>query len=285
MSELEPSLPSHPGNKKTEREGLPPGYRMRADAHYVDQLSGRRIDTDAPRAVVKRSVESPEVKDVREARDHGSDHLVTQLLQEMDAVLASSSLLTGNGPTLGQRANIAAVRAHAFRAAWLLRAHTLVEGTHRAQVRPRSLGRMLDHVRDGLAAEFSLTGARLEVHANDWSAQVSIDDVAMAAGVSAAIFASLAMLPDAAGATIRITASAAGHDLRAIEITQDESAVAANVSTLFFDPAWSDRPGGGAAATAAACVKAVANLHGGDAILMPAARRGSTIRLNFHRTN
>jgi hypothetical protein len=28
----------------TEREGLPPGYRMRADAHYVEQLTGRSPD-------------------------------------------------------------------------------------------------------------------------------------------------------------------------------------------------------------------------------------------------
>jgi len=30
--------------KTAEREGLPPGYRMRADAHYVDQLSARSPD-------------------------------------------------------------------------------------------------------------------------------------------------------------------------------------------------------------------------------------------------
>src|SRR5689334_13371100 len=27
--------------QQIEREGLPPGYRMRADSHYVDQLSAR----------------------------------------------------------------------------------------------------------------------------------------------------------------------------------------------------------------------------------------------------
>jgi hypothetical protein len=32
------------GSKIVEREGLPPGYRMRADAHYVDQLTARSGD-------------------------------------------------------------------------------------------------------------------------------------------------------------------------------------------------------------------------------------------------
>ena len=36
--------PSDSDAKAAEREGLPPGYRMRADAHYVDQLSARSPD-------------------------------------------------------------------------------------------------------------------------------------------------------------------------------------------------------------------------------------------------
>ena len=36
--------------KKPVREGLPSGYRMRADAHYVDQLSSRRAERQALRA-------------------------------------------------------------------------------------------------------------------------------------------------------------------------------------------------------------------------------------------
>ena len=41
MSEIEPGLESVPTPERppvTIREGLPPAYRMRADAHYVEQL-------------------------------------------------------------------------------------------------------------------------------------------------------------------------------------------------------------------------------------------------------
>src|SRR5213593_2119775 len=31
-------------SSRTEREGLPPSYRMRADRHYVDQLISRSAD-------------------------------------------------------------------------------------------------------------------------------------------------------------------------------------------------------------------------------------------------
>src|SRR5439155_5895719 len=44
--EFPPELADAPAvrgdQRKPAREGLPPGYRMRADAHYVDQLLTRR---------------------------------------------------------------------------------------------------------------------------------------------------------------------------------------------------------------------------------------------------
>jgi len=46
--------------KTAEREGLPPGYRMRADAHYVDQLSARSADVPM-RLVLVDDIDSPDV--------------------------------------------------------------------------------------------------------------------------------------------------------------------------------------------------------------------------------
>lgn len=43
----------------TEREGLPSGYRMRADAHYVDQLTGRSPDVPM-RLVAVEDIDEPE---------------------------------------------------------------------------------------------------------------------------------------------------------------------------------------------------------------------------------
>jgi hypothetical protein len=298
LSELEPSeVPPPPAGKKVEREGLPSGYRMRADSHYVDQLSARRIEHDAPRASAKRAVdpadadstavdrrEARETKDAKDARDRRTERLLSQLLVEVDALAASASLLSpGGAAALSQRANVAAVRAHAFRAAWLLRAHALVDGGHRVQVRPRFLARVLEQVREALTAECGLTGLHLDIHATDANTPVPMDDAALLTGIAGGVFTLAALLPDSSGATIRINATAHGGELRTVEIAQDETTVAPNVSTLFFDQQWNDRPGGAVASLAAACVKAVAALHGGDAVFMPGARRGSTIRFNFHR--
>lgn len=43
-----------------EREGLPPGYRMRADAHYVDQLSARSSDV-AVRQIAIDDIDAPPI--------------------------------------------------------------------------------------------------------------------------------------------------------------------------------------------------------------------------------
>ena len=51
--------PSFERRKPTEREGLPPTYRMRADAHYVDQLTSRSPDVPM-RLLAVSDIEEPE---------------------------------------------------------------------------------------------------------------------------------------------------------------------------------------------------------------------------------
>jgi hypothetical protein len=47
-----------PTRVEREREGLPPGYRMRADAHYVEQLSARSGDQPL-RSIAIEEIEAP----------------------------------------------------------------------------------------------------------------------------------------------------------------------------------------------------------------------------------
>ena len=63
MSEIEPGLESVPTPERPPvaiREGLPPAYRMRADAHYVDQL-------DAPASPSVRLIDARTIE-VRERK-------------------------------------------------------------------------------------------------------------------------------------------------------------------------------------------------------------------------
>ncbi|MEQ1575238.1 MAG: ParB/RepB/Spo0J family partition protein [Vicinamibacterales bacterium] len=51
-----------------EREGLPPSYRMRADAHYVDQLTSRSPDVPV-RLVAVEEIDEPEAESPADAAD------------------------------------------------------------------------------------------------------------------------------------------------------------------------------------------------------------------------
>ena len=268
---------------------------MRADAHYVDQLTTRRetVHTDAPRPMRRPEPAEPIVeRDRREARevepretpvvrDARVDWLRAQLLAEITTIQSSAALLSGESATLARRANVDAIRAHAWRAAFLLQAQALVDGVHRAQIRPRPLAGLFAHLREGFAPECRLTGLDVQLGAADWNAAVAIDEPAMLTAVTGAILASIALLPDPSGAVVKVTATTLAGELRTLDVVQDEAPVPAGVSAVFFDPSWSERPGGNIAALGAVAVRAAATLHGGEAVFMAGARRGSTIRINM----
>jgi ParB/RepB/Spo0J family partition protein len=69
--------PEFTGETGFGREGLPPGFRMRHDAHYVEQLTGR-IAAPHVRLIPLRDIESPRLEDtadldglVRSIQAHG----------------------------------------------------------------------------------------------------------------------------------------------------------------------------------------------------------------------
>ena len=270
VSELAPPTPSE---KRAEREGLPAGYRMRADAHYVDQLSSRRPDraTDAiPR-------------DRFESRERRTERLLAQLTEDLGTISAAAAMLTADTSPLGRRLSADLIKAQTARAAWLVRANVILDGAHRAHVRPRPLGAILDQIRDRFATECRLAGVALHVHTTDWNTTVIVDEDALVTGISGAIVATLGLIGQVEGAAIKVSAGVSGAELRTIEVTQDDVTVPASVGSRFLDVSWTDRPGGWVAGVGAATARTVAQQHGGDVVFLSADRRGSTVRLSFTR--
>ena len=274
--------------KKPVREGLPSGYRMRADSHYVDQLSSRRTEryADAPRSA-PRAAEVPPVDaaiDLRERRDpreRRADRAFVQLTEDLTSIESAAAVLAADVSPLTRRANVDVIVAQAWRAAWLVRAMAVVDSTHRQYTRTRQLGFILGEVCDRLAAECRLTGFSVQVHASDWNAAVSVDEPAIVTGLTGAVFGTLGLIGRTEGVTIRLNASASAGELRAVEVMQDEVMVPPSIASRFFDPLWADRPGGWVAGLGASAARAVAQQQGGSAVFLAGERRGTTIRLNF----
>jgi hypothetical protein len=261
---FDPDLADAPAtstHRKAEREGLPSGYRMRADAHYVDQLTSRKAEkgqVDAPRSGSK------------EADATRTEHLLAQLAESLATIESASAILANETSAIARRANLDVIKTHAWRASWLLRANAIAQGSRRIKVRPRPIAFLLGEVRNRFGAECRLAGVSLQVHASDWNAVVDVDEQDFIAGVAGAVFSSIGLVEDADGVTIKVSAVTAGRELRSVEVTQDDVMVAAG-----------DLGAGLAASTA----RTVAQQHGGEAAFLTAGQGGSTIRLTFSRAN
>ena len=283
-SDVPPASP-----RKPEREGLPAGYRMRADSHYVDQLLNSKGEPvrearrrSAPPAAV--ADEHTEARERRDARDLRTERLFSQLAEDLATVESSVATLASGASPTARRVMLDVMRAHTWRAGWLIRAQALADSPARGAVRSRAIGAVLARVREGFAAECRLNSLVLHVHVPDWNASVSIDEQELVTGVTGAIIATIGLLGDSDGATIRVTATASGGELRAVEVAQDDTPVSAAVGGRFFDPVWADRPGGWVAGFGAWTARTVAQRHGGEAALVAGDRRGSMLRLTFERT-
>ena len=280
-SEFEPLQPAT-SEKKPEREGLPAGYRMRADEHYVDQLSsrrGERVYTDNPRSVTPFDAEATEAptRDRRDARERRTDRVLALVAEEVAAIEAAAALWRGQVPSQ-RRLAADLLQIHTNRAAWLTGASALHEGSSRGSVVTKPIGALLMQVREDLATECRMAGVGLHVAADDWNVRVSVHEGEFKLGVTGAVRSLLSAAPDVEGATIRITATVVEGVLQAIEISQDVIEVPP-VPSRFFDLSWTDRPGGWFAAFAASAARAFAQREGGSATFVPAERRGGTIRL------
>jgi hypothetical protein len=250
---------------------------MRADAHYVDQLSGRRPDRAERDRDSARVVAAPEV-DEADARERRSERILAQLQEEL-ATLASGTAMLSNGSGLARRIGVDLVRVETWRANWLIRAHALVDGRERAALRPRPLGPLVDQIRQGILPECRLAGVALQVTASDWNGTVNVDEAVLTAGVTGAVLATLGLIGSQEGAEIRIAFDASGGELRTVEITQDEAVPGPSAAVRFFDLAWADRPGGWLAGLGAVTARLAAQQHGGTAVFQVADRRGSLIRI------
>jgi hypothetical protein len=352
---------------RVEREGLPPGYRMRADAHYVDQLSARSHDVpmrlvsiediDAPDAtehldsvtlqpLVQSIAEHGLLQPLLVRRDGGRYRLIaghnrlvaaraagvprlpclvhtadeaqadalrrasqvqsrtandpapslaapshvdadvnTSVSEALATIRTSGALLSGDASAMARRIALDLVQAEAWRASWQLRAAAILRNTHRWKFRATMLSSLLGHVRDGFAAERRLRGIEVKLDVGDWNMAAHLDEEAVVCGLSGAIVATAGVLAGLDDPQVTLLVRRPDGKALTIEIAQDAIVLDASVVERFFDPTWSDHPGGRAGGIGAAAARAVAERHGGAASLIVGLAAGSTVRLTLGRAS
>jgi len=260
--------------KKPEREGLPPGYRMRADAHYVDQLTTRRGD---------KSADPGRGSDRAADAQTRMDQLLSQLSEGISTIESAASSLSSDASPVARRVNLDLIKMQAWRASWLLRANAMLQGTHRPQSRPRPLAFLLGQIRNAFASECRLSGVGLQVQASDWNAVVTVDESSLLTGMAAPVFATLALIDQSEDVTVNLSAQASGGELRTIDVLQDDILMPAGATAGFFDPAAIDRAAPWSARLIVPTIKAIAQQRGGEALFLTTDRGGSLIRLQLTR--
>lgn len=253
---------------------------MRADAHYVDQLSTRRSER-GPADIAR--IESRRESSDREGaeRHRRSDRVLMQLSENIATIQSAAALIGSEMSPVARRTSLDLIRSHAWRAGWLFRAHELLDGLHRSHVRTQEIGTVLAQVRDSLGAECRLTGSSLTARCADWNAEIEIDEEMLVAGIAGAVLATLALAGPDDGVEIELSAALTNGELRTIEVTQNTVRISTANDARSYDHSRTERPGNWTASLGATVAKTVAHLAGGEVVFLAGEKRGSTVRFLF----
>jgi ParB-like chromosome segregation protein Spo0J len=337
-----------------QREGLPPGYRMRHDRHYVDQLTtrsagpqvrvvpisdidaasppGRRDITalvrsiaahgvlqpllvrpaggrfeliagaqrlaaaaaagltevpclvhqvDEPRALVladadnTRAAAPPVTRQEPEPSADAKAAGLAEISRSFSAIASCLHLLSDRDVALRDRVALDLVRTEVHRAGRLVQSLTLLADEPALSHAQVSLPDLFGQVADGFAPERRLSGTAVTVESSGSTLAVRADRDWLAVGLAGALGGMLALVDGTreASVTVRMAPTASGASVT-VEVEQRSAPVPSWALARFFDPEWTDRPGGYQAAIELAAARRTVELHGGGAEVVAGERGG-----------
>jgi hypothetical protein len=348
-----------PARVEREREGLPPGYRMRADAHYVEQLSARsgdqplrfiaieeieaagpfitddlqplvqsiavhgivqplivRRDGDGYRLIAGRKrlaaartaklsrvpclvhqiddAQADALARAEQLRVEGEPQvvpaaevdpvragLIVHVSEAIATIESAAAMLADRGTPLGRQVALGLVRAEAWRADWQLRAAAILDGSHEWQFHRCAFAPLVVRACERFAVWSRLNGLDLALDVSDWSASAMLDEEAVIAAVAGAVMATAGLSEGASSLSLSVAVGRSKEDRLAVTVAGDGVTSPAGIDRHFFDVKWQERPGGWLSAIAAATVKAVAERHNGQAVLLDRVGRASALQVTF----
>jgi len=266
-----------------QREGLPPGFRMRHDAHYVEDLLARN------RA---GRIEAPAAA---EAHVPGNGHAApaaatvlplskacAEIGQSLDAIAACLRLLPATPRPTAERIALDLIGAEAARATWLVQALALLDDEPPVAHVAVDLQSVVNQVASALATGWERQGSRLDVEADAAAPGARGDRPLLTVAVAGMVMALQAVTDGVPGALITVSLRQDG-DRAVVEVAEESVSVPASWRARFFDPAWTDRPGGRRAAIALAAARRVATLHRGALTLSASEHGGCRLLLSVPR--
>jgi len=233
------------------RQGLPPAYRMRHDAHYVDELESRRRPSDpaAPGLAFPTSI--PVTFALRD------------MSQELEGVASCFNLVTARPRQLRERMGLALARVGVQRNMRAFQALRVLLEDSPPELGRVSLNSVIEQTVRGFDEELHVTEARVSLDLHDGPMHLNADSRMLSVAMQACV-GTLVSLIEASGQRGAIHISSRMLDGTAsCELRQDTYRMSADQFSRLADLEWSDRPGGIPAGIALAAAARISQAHGG----------------------
>jgi hypothetical protein len=266
-----------------QREGLPPGFSMRHDTHYVEELVSRNRASRVGATPTAESDRPRNGQHAREARPTFSTAAAcAEVGRSLDAIGACLHLFSDASRPTPERVALDLIGGEVCRATWLVQSLALLDDDPPVGNSPVVLEQVVRRVLRGLVPGWPGAGATLEIDANARELRASGDQALLGVAVAGMVMALQAVAERVESAVVEVRIrEEAGRAI--VEATQEAVRMPASWRARFLDATWSDRPGGRRVAVALAASQRVAELHLGTLNLSDAKRGGSRLVLSLPR--
>jgi hypothetical protein len=236
---------------RSVRQGLPPGFRMRHDAHYVDELESRRrpVDPVSPGLAFPTSI--PVTFALRD------------MSQEMEGVASCFNLVDRRARPLRERVGLSLARVgvqrnmRAFQALRVLLEDPAPERT------AISLNTIVEQAVLSFDEELRIIESRAALDLHDAPIRANADARMMLIALQGCVGTLAAMIEASGqGGAIHV-ATRSGEGVACCEMRQDSYRMAAEPFSRLADLEWCERPGGIPAGMSLAAAARIAQAHGG----------------------
>jgi len=266
-----------------QREGLPPGFRMRHDAHYVEALVSRNRGSHM--AVVPAA--GHEAGPTNGGRPHDEVAKVPmtvaclELGQSLDAIGACLHLFPAGPRSATERVALDLIAGEVLRATWMVRALALLDEDGPVANTPVALAPVLRRVVTGLTPAASDGAIGIEGTSTNLCARG--DEPLITLAVAAMAMSLQAVTAARVGAAPIQLAIREDADGLVVEASQDAVRMPSSWRARFFDVGWADRPGGRRVGIALSAAKRVAAVHDGALAIEELERGGCRLLLSLPR--
>lgn len=245
------SAPAAIEKARPARQGLPSGYRMRHDAHYVDELETRRRSSDVAAPTLAFPTSIPVTFALRD------------MSQELEGVASCFNLVSTRGRGLRERMGLSLARVGVDRNMRAFQALRVLLEDPPPEPRPMSLNAVVEHTVQGFGEELRLTSTRVSLDLGESVIRLNADAKMVSLALQACIgtLVSLVEASHVEGSIHVLTRVTEG--LACIEMRQEAYRLSADQFSRLADLEWSERPGGIPAGTALAAAARIAQAHGG----------------------